>query len=284
MHFVNINVAEFDAYKHAALPIIADARVVLEELSAVLGEYNTDDAHRARAEQFNRDWDGEVARSYNLEHGPPISQGEVIGAVNEASAEKDVVLCAAGSLPVDLHKLWRTRDPKGYHLEYGYSCMGYEIAGGLGTKMADPAREVYVMVGDGSYEETPAEVEKFLNMSDPELIGLVFDTGHYALGGGDAVEGLRKHWERIWHVHFKDFNPDVVARADQNNWGYQQLIGQGVFPELGNGVVDFPSVAAVLRELDYDGWIVVEQDVLPGLGTPKESAARNREYLQSIEM
>ena len=122
-----------------------------------------------------------------------------------------------------------------------------------------------------TYVETPAEVEKFLNMSDSELIGLVFDTGHYTLGGGDAVEGLRKHWGRIWHVHFKDFNPDVVARADKNNWGYQQLIGQGVFPELGNGVVDFPSVAAALRELDYDGWIVVEQDVLPGLGTPKKA-------------
>ena len=96
-------------------------------------------------------WEKEVDRIYNLSSGPPISQGEVIGVVNEVSEARDVVVCAAGSLPGDLHKLWRTRDPKGYHVEYGYSCMGYEIAGGLGVKMAAPDREVYVMVGDGSY-------------------------------------------------------------------------------------------------------------------------------------
>ena len=133
-----------------------------------------------------------------------------------------------------------------------------------------------------SYVETPAETNRFLNMSNPQLIGLVFDTGHYALGGGDPVEGVVRHRDRIWHVHFKDFNPDVVARADENAWGYQQLVGQGVFPELGNGAVDFQSVVVLLREMAYDGWIVVEQDVLPGMGTPKESASRNREYLRRI--
>ncbi len=92
-----------------------------------------------------------MIRLTTLGHEPLPAQSEVIGAVNEASAPRDVVVCAAGSMPGDLHKLWRTRDPKGYHVEYGYSCMGYEIAGGLGVKMAAPEREVYVMVGDGSY-------------------------------------------------------------------------------------------------------------------------------------
>jgi inosose dehydratase len=133
-----------------------------------------------------------------------------------------------------------------------------------------------------TYVETPSEIEIFLERSDPELIGLCFDTGHYALGGGDPVEGIRRYAGRIWHVHFKDFDPSVLARADDEGWGYQQLIGQGAFSELGKGAVDFPAVLSALREIGYTGWIVVEQDVLPGMGSPRDSAARNREYLQSI--
>lgn len=133
-----------------------------------------------------------------------------------------------------------------------------------------------------TYVETPTEVEKFFSLTDPDLIGYVFDTGHYALGGGDPVAGIRKHADRIWHVHFKDFDPAVLAQADVNGWGYQQLIGQGMFSELGRGVVDFPAVRDVLNEIGYAGWIIVEQDVLPGMGRPKESAARNRGYLRSI--
>ncbi len=151
VRFLNINVAEFDSHKHSALPLVADARVTLEALAEALQGYRVDEAYRARVARFQAEWEAEVDRIYNLKHGPPISQGEVIGVVNAFSRPQDVVVCAAGSLPGDLHKLWRTRDPKGYHLEYGYSCMGYEIAGGLGVKMADPEREVYVMVGDGSY-------------------------------------------------------------------------------------------------------------------------------------
>ena len=133
-----------------------------------------------------------------------------------------------------------------------------------------------------TYVETPTETENFLGKSDPELIGLVFDTGHYALGGGDPVEGLKKHRDRIWHVHFKDFDPNVAAQADAHGWGYQQMIGQGVFPELGKGAVDFPAIRQTLDEMNYDGWIVVEQDVLPGMGMPKESAQRNRTYLREL--
>ncbi len=118
VRFVNVNVAGFDAHKHAALPLQADARAALEALHGLLRGYRCPEHYRSRAEKFNREWDAEVSRLYNLEHGPPISQGEVIGAVNQAAGERDVVVCAAGSLPGDLHKLWRTRDPKGYHLEY----------------------------------------------------------------------------------------------------------------------------------------------------------------------
>ena len=151
VRFINLNVASFDAHKHSALPLVADARVGLEALGKALTGYRVAVNYATRIAELKQRWETEVERLFNLHHGPPIAQSEVIGIVNAFSQLRDVVLCAAGSLPGDLHKLWRTRDPKGYHLEYGNSCMGYEIAGGLGVKLADPSREVYVMVGDGSY-------------------------------------------------------------------------------------------------------------------------------------
>lgn len=133
-----------------------------------------------------------------------------------------------------------------------------------------------------TYVETPAEIDKFLSLTDPDLIGLCFDTGHYAFGGGDPLTGLKTHAARIWHVHFKDFNPTVLQQADAQNWSYTDMIGQGVFSELGQGVVDFPAIVSQLHDLNYQGWIVVEQDVLPGMGSPKDSATRNRDYLKQL--
>ena len=139
VRFININVTEFDAFKHAALPLVGDARATLEELTSALGTYRVaEDPTARRLRVSRRSGTNEVDRIYSRRHGPPLSQGEVIGLLNATLGPRDVIVCAAGSLPGDLHKLWRTRDPKGYHMEYGYSCMGYEIAGGLGVKMADP--------------------------------------------------------------------------------------------------------------------------------------------------
>jgi 3D-(3,5/4)-trihydroxycyclohexane-1,2-dione acylhydrolase (decyclizing) len=149
VRFINVNVAEFDARKHAGLALVGDARATIEALAG--WSYTVEPAYRQKVERLTREWSAEVDRLYGLGHGPPPAQSEVIGAVNEIAGPRDVVVCAAGSLPGDLHKLWRTRDPKGYHVEYGFSTMGYEIAGGLGVKMAAPDREVYVLVGDGSY-------------------------------------------------------------------------------------------------------------------------------------
>ena len=132
------------------------------------------------------------------------------------------------------------------------------------------------------YVETPAEVEKLLALTDPNLLGLCFDTGHYRFGGGDPVVGLKKHADRIWHVHFKDCQPDVAAQSRREGWDYFQSVQHGVFSELGQGDVDFTAVLSALQAQKYDGWIVVEQDVLPGMGNPKESAQRNRDYLRRI--
>src|SRR5205823_12332838 len=148
------------------------------------------DAYRKQGEKLNRDWDAEVSRIYSPKNDtPPISQGAVIGAVNEAARPEDVVLCAAGSLPGDLHKLWRTRDPKGYHLEYGYSCMGYEIAGGLGVKLAAPEREVYVMVGDGSYLMMAQEIVTSIQEALKLTIIVLDNHGFSSIGGLSSSGG-----------------------------------------------------------------------------------------------
>lgn len=189
VRFININVAEFDAYKHNALPLVGDAQVILEELLAGSAGYQVAGDYQSRAQQLNAEWDVEVEGIYNLGHQPLISQGEVIGAVNTFSEPQDVVLCAAGSMPADLHKLWRTRDPKGYHLEYGYSCMGYEIAGGIGVKMADPEREVYVMVGDGSYLMMSTEIVTAVQEGIKINIILVDNHGYASIGALSKAVG-----------------------------------------------------------------------------------------------
>lgn len=132
------------------------------------------------------------------------------------------------------------------------------------------------------YIETPEEVAELLDRTDPELVGLCFDTGHYAFGGGDALEGLKKHADRIWHVHFKDCQGAIAQESRTEGLDYFASVRKGVFCELGQGIVDFPAIKAQLDGMGYEGWIVVEQDVLPGMGTPIESAKRNRKYLREI--
>ena len=183
VRFLNINVNEFDAHKHAGLPVVADARAALCALQAALAGYRVDAAYASNIGQWKAQWEAETDRLFGLKHGPPVSQGEVIGAVNRASRPEDVVLCAAGSLPGDLHKLWRTRRPGGYHLEYGYSCMGYEIAGGLGTKMADPSRDVWVMVGDGSFLMMASEIATSVQEGYKLNLVVLDNHGFSSIGG-----------------------------------------------------------------------------------------------------
>ena len=218
VRFVNVNVSEFDAGKQAALPLIGDARVTLEELKESLSGFRVDDAYSARLKSLREAWEKEVDRIYHLQVGPPISQGEVIGAVNEVSAARDVVVCAAGSLPGDLHKLWRTRDPKGYHIEYGYSCMGYEIAGGLGVKMAAPDRDVYVLVGDGSYLMMAQEIVTSLQENYKLNIILLDNHGFSSIGGlsrasGNRGMGTEYRYRRNGKLEGDPIRVDFVANA-----------------------------------------------------------------------
>ena len=135
----------------------------------------------------------------------------------------------------------------------------------------------------GTLIETGAEVRRLMEMTDPSLLGICLDTGHWTFGTGEnPVDAVREFGDRIWHVHFKDCDPAIMAESRAKEWDGLTSTGHGVFCELGKGCVDFPGVLAALGEIGYDGWIVVEQDILPGMGHPHESARRNRDYLRSI--
>jgi 3D-(3,5/4)-trihydroxycyclohexane-1,2-dione acylhydrolase (decyclizing) len=203
VRFVNVNVTGFDAAKHSGLPVLADARVALEALREALAGHRAAGAWTARARDEAAAWREEVARLVAAPEDetalPP--QAAIIGAINDAAGETGVVVCAAGSAPGDLHKLWHARDPagKGYHVEYGYSCMGYEIPGGMGVKLAAPERQVYVLVGDGSYLMLPGELVTAVAERIPIVVVLVDNHGYASIGAlsrsvGSA--GFGTHYRR----------------------------------------------------------------------------------------
>ena len=196
VRFVNLNVAPVDAHKQSAIPLVADARAGLEALRGALDGWGADPELGERARALAAEWDATVERAYTLGHAPLPAQSEVIGAVNRVSGPRDVVVCAAGSMPGDLHKLWRTRDPKGYHVEYGYSCMGYEIAGGLGAKMADPDREVFVLVGDGSYLMMASEIVTAVQEGVKLTIVVVQNHGFASIGALSESVGSQRFGTR----------------------------------------------------------------------------------------
>jgi 3D-(3,5/4)-trihydroxycyclohexane-1,2-dione acylhydrolase (decyclizing) len=186
VQFITVNVAEVDAAKHAALPLVGDARAILEELSACLSGYRVSTSYRDAVTASVADWQAEVDRVCAVEGDGTdtrVTQAQVIGVLEQTLDPTDVIVCAAGSLPGDLHKLWRARDPKGYHLEYGYSCMGYEIAGGLGVKLAAPERNVYVLVGDGSYLMMAQEIVTAIQEQVKLTIVLLDNQGFASIGG-----------------------------------------------------------------------------------------------------
>lgn len=183
VRFVNINVASLDSVKQGGISVVADAREALEALSELLADYTVSDHYRDRTVELMTEWNDTVSSVYRTEDGVPLNQNQVIGLVNTLSEARDVVVCAAGSMPGDLHKLWRMRDRKGYHVEYGYSCMGYEIAGGIGVRMAAPDRDVFIMVGDGSYLMMATELATAVQEGVKVIPVLVQNHGFASIGG-----------------------------------------------------------------------------------------------------
>ncbi|WP_374969610.1 3D-(3,5/4)-trihydroxycyclohexane-1,2-dione acylhydrolase (decyclizing) [Terrabacter sp. BE26] len=203
VRFVNINVARFDAGKHSGLPVVADAREALTALTGALEGYAVDDAYRERQATLWARWDAAVESAFH----PPtdvtdrladglLTQGQVLGAVNELSDPRDVVLCAAGSMPGDIHKLWRVRDRKAYHVEYGYSCMGYEVPASIGVRLADESRDVFAMVGDGGYLMMPTELVTAVQERVKVIVVLVQNHGFHSIGSLSESLGSQRFGTR----------------------------------------------------------------------------------------
>ena len=192
VRFVNLNVTAFDAAKQAATSVVADARRGLEALAAGLDDYRVEADYTAHYQRLAADWATVTDRAYHLGHQPLPAQTEVIGAVNEIAGPRDVVVQAAGSLPGDLQMLFRSRDPKQYHVEYGYSCMGYEIAASVGIKMAAPDREVFTMVGDGSYLMMAQEIVTAVSEGLKLVIVLIDNRGFSSIGSLSESVGSQR--------------------------------------------------------------------------------------------
>jgi 3D-(3,5/4)-trihydroxycyclohexane-1,2-dione acylhydrolase (decyclizing) len=189
LRIVSINVTELDAYKAGALPLVGDARVTLDELLRHLEGWRAPADSCDRVATLRKEWDAEVDRIIAPSGRPVLTQHEVLGLLNRFLAPGDVMVCAAGSLPGDLHRYWRTRRPNAYHLEYGYSCMGYEIAGGLGVKLADPGNDVYVLVGDGSYLMMAQELVTAVQEGVKLTVVLFDNHGFGSIGGLSGAVG-----------------------------------------------------------------------------------------------
>jgi len=183
VRFINVNVAGFDAGRFAGCPLVGDARATLDALAGLLEGHHVAEQWTAKAATLHEQWEAELDRVCTPPDGETLTQAAVIAAVNEAAGEDGVVVNAAGSLPGDLHKLWRSRHPRSYHVEYGYSCMGYEVAGGIGAKLADPERPVFAMVGDGSWLMMSSELVTAVQEAVPLVCVLVDNHGFASIGG-----------------------------------------------------------------------------------------------------
>jgi len=196
VQFVNINVAGTDAVKHAGLPVVADAKRALSVLREALAGYRTEIDYQQLVTRLADEWDARVVAAHGNGHGArtgTLAQSEVLGAVEAVMDPRDVVVCAAGSLPGDLHGMWRTRDRKGYHVEYGFSCMGYEIPGGIGVSMASPDRDVFVMVGDGSYLMMPTELVTAIQEGIKIIVVLLQNNGYASIGALSESLGSQRY-------------------------------------------------------------------------------------------
>jgi 3D-(3,5/4)-trihydroxycyclohexane-1,2-dione acylhydrolase (decyclizing) len=248
VRFVNVNVASFDAAKQSGVAVVADARVALDALALA-----------AR-------WQATVEAAYTTRHQPRPAQAEVIGVVNEVSGERDVVLCAAGSMPGDLHKLWRTRDPGGYHVEYGYSCMGYEIAGGLGAKLAAPDREVFVMVGDGSYLMMATELVTAVQEGVKLVVVCVDNHGFASIGNLSESVGSQR-----FGTSYRYRSPD--GRLDGGFLPVDlaaNAASLGVYVLRTRTIEEFRRALVKARAADRTTLVYIETD--PLLGAPSSDA------------
>lgn len=257
VRFVNLNVAEFDAYKVSAIPLVGDARLGLQDLAAALKGYQVSTDYTAQIAKLKKEWEKEADRLLHLDISPQLAQSAVIGALWEASGPNDVLVSAAGSHPGDLHKLWRARAPNGYHMEYGYSCMGYEIPGAMGVKVADPSREVFVFLGDGTYLMMPTEIVTSVQEGIKLIIVLVNNHGFASIGGlsealgsGGFGTGYRYRSKESQQLDGEYLPVDFVANARS----------LGAHAIKADTLDEFRSALKQAKQMDRTTVIVLETD------------------------
>jgi 3D-(3,5/4)-trihydroxycyclohexane-1,2-dione acylhydrolase (decyclizing) len=289
--FVNLNVAAFDAAKHAGASLVADAATGLAALRGALDGWSVPDAYRQETRERVARWNAVVDEAFRPSADGPPAQAEVLGAVNEAAADRDVVVCAAGSMPGDLHRLWRPRDPKAYHVEYGYSCMGYEIAGGLGVKMAldegaEPGREVFVMVGDGSYLMMSSELVTAVQEGVKLIVVLVQNHGFASIGNLSESVGAQRFGTRYRYRTASGLDGEVLPvdlAANAASLGARVLTARTT-EELRDALARARAASATtvvhvetdpLRPApDGEAWWDVPVAEVSGLDTVREARAR----------
>jgi len=252
---IQLNVGAFDAGKHGAMPLVGDARRTLDELGAALGTYAAPHPWHERAAALLAEWNAVVSAATAPGNLELPTDAQVLGAVNRAAGPEGVVVCAAGGLPGELHKLWRTGAPGGYHVEYGFSCMGYEIAGGLGVKFAYPDREVFVMVGDGSYLMLNSELHTSV-MLGRKLVVVVLDNRGYGC--------IHRLQDACGGAGFNNMIADVDHRVDET-WvdfaAHAQSLGAQA--EAVDGIAGLTAALERAKAADRSSVVVIRTDPLP---------------------
>jgi 3D-(3,5/4)-trihydroxycyclohexane-1,2-dione acylhydrolase (decyclizing) len=257
VRFVNLNVAAFDAAKQSATMLVADAKAGLTALAQELRGWEVASEYRARTAELAAEWARITDECYHREHAPLPAQTAILGALNDLVGERDVVINAAGSMPGDLQMLWRATDPKQYHVEYGYSCMGYEVAAGLGVKLADPSREVFVLVGDGSYLMMAQEIVTMISEGLKVIIVLVQNHGFASIGALSESLGSQRFGTSY---RFRDptsglldgqrLPVDLAANAASLGATVLRAAGVGEFRDAIKQAKDNPTTTVVHVETD----------------------------------
>ena len=257
VRFININLFEMDAFKHWGIPLTADARETLAELTRALKEFHVPAAYSKLVTDLKAKWEAETDRLFNLAHQPVPAQSEVIGAIWESARPTDILLSAAGSQPGDLHKLWRTHTPGSYHMEYGYSCMAYEIPAGIGVKMAHPDREVVVWVGDGTYLMNPTEIATAVAENIKLIIVLVDNHGFGSIGGLSKSLGSAGFGTRFTHRNPESGELDG-ERLEIDFAGNAASLGAEVFTP--HTISEFKHALKQAKALDHTSVVVIQTD------------------------
>ncbi|WP_405591151.1 3D-(3,5/4)-trihydroxycyclohexane-1,2-dione acylhydrolase (decyclizing) [Streptomyces sp. NBC_01190] len=303
VRFVNINIAGFDAGKHAGLSVVADAREALTALAAAVEDFHVPAAYEREQAAAWAAWDTRVEAAYHPDASVTgrladgvLAQGEVLGAVNEHSDPRDVVLCAAGSMPGDLHKLWRVRDRKAYHVEYGYSCMGYEIPAAIGVRLADRTRDVFAMVGDGGYLMMPTELATAVQERVKLIVVLVQNNGFHSIGSLSESLGSQRFGTEYryrsadGHLDGPRLPTDLAANARslgahvievRSRSGLQAAIAEAkAWPADGGPVVIHVETDPLVQAPDSESWWDVPVSAVSTLDSTRaahETYARHKD-------